>query len=200
MSHKNGVMRKVITSTEISTPLGLMFACVVESGVCLLEFADSDKLEDRMDRLKRLEKMPIVNGRHPVLTLLRKELKVYFKQPDCVFSVPLQLSGTEFQQSVWSLLQNTRAGETITYGGLAILVGRDRAIRAVAAANGANPVSILVPCHRVIAINGALTGYGGGIERKQWLLKHENPGSEISGKKKVRKRDRILGEKTVIMD
>jgi methylated-DNA-[protein]-cysteine S-methyltransferase len=87
--------------------------------------------------------------------------------------VPVQTAGTPFQRAVWRALRDIPCGTTISYGELARRIGRPRAVRAVGLANGANPVGIVVPCHRVIGSNGALTGYGGGIERKRWLLAHE---------------------------
>ena len=83
------------------------------------------------------------------------------------------MDGTEFQQQVWQELRSIPFGQTVSYGDLARSIGKPSAVRAVGAANGDNPVSIIVPCHRVIGSDGGLTGYGGGLERKQWLLKHE---------------------------
>jgi len=173
ISEVNSVTGKTIKASRIATPLGPMLACVGDRGVYLLEFTDSYKLEERLAKITRREKLSIVKGRHPMLSRLRGELKAYFQDATNRFSVPLHLSGTEFQHRIWTQLCATRAGETMTYAGLAIQIGRETAIRATAAANGANPVSILVPCHRVLGINGELTGYGGGVERKAWLLEHE---------------------------
>jgi methylated-DNA-[protein]-cysteine S-methyltransferase len=98
------------------------------------------------------------------------QLTEYFSGRRKTFDVPLALKGTPFQIAVWTELQNIGYGETISYAELAYRIGRPSAIRAVGAANGANPIPVIVPCHRVIGANGSLTGYGGGIERKQWLL------------------------------
>jgi len=87
--------------------------------------------------------------------------------------IAVDLHGTEFQRRVWSALRDIAAGTTISYGELARRIGRPRAVRAVGAANGANPVSLVLPCHRVVGTSGTLTGYGGGLHRKQWLLVHE---------------------------
>jgi methylated-DNA-[protein]-cysteine S-methyltransferase len=87
--------------------------------------------------------------------------------------LPVKTGGTPFQREVWQALRQIPAGQTTTYGGLAIQIGRSNAIRAVGLANGANPVGVVVPCHRVIGADGSLTGYGGGLERKKWLLEHE---------------------------
>jgi methylated-DNA-[protein]-cysteine S-methyltransferase len=110
------------------------------------------------------------------LTLFRQtelQLTEYFAHQRQSFDLPLNLQGTVFQQQVWQLLTQIPFGETITYGTLAKRTGHPTASRAVGAANGRNPISIIVPCHRVIASNGALTGYAGGVNRKQWLLEHE---------------------------
>jgi len=98
------------------------------------------------------------------------QLEEYFRGKRQAFDIPLHLKGTEFQVAVWNALLEIPYGDTITYAELARRIGRPSAIRAVGAANGANPIPVIVPCHRVIGSNGTLTGYGGGIERKQWLL------------------------------
>ncbi len=101
------------------------------------------------------------------------QLQEYFSGQRTKFDLPLAMPGTEFQQQVWKALQNIDYGQTTSYQSLAHQIGRNKAIRAVGAANGRNPISIIVPCHRVIGSNGSLTGYAGGLERKAWLLAHE---------------------------
>ena len=108
-----------------------------------------------------------------VLEHAREQLRAYFEGKLRDFTLPLAAEGTPFQQRVWRALCDIPFGETISYGELARRVGKPNASRAVGLANGHNPISIVVPCHRVIGTNGALTGYGGGIERKRWLLAHE---------------------------
>ncbi|MBW4552425.1 MAG: methylated-DNA--[protein]-cysteine S-methyltransferase [Aphanocapsa sp. GSE-SYN-MK-11-07L] len=103
----------------------------------------------------------------------KQQLTAYFAGSLTEFDLPLQMLGTAFQRQVWSVLAAIPYGKTISYGELAQQIGQPKASRAVGLANGRNPVSIIVPCHRVIGANGKLTGYGGGIERKQWLLNHE---------------------------
>jgi O-6-methylguanine DNA methyltransferase len=101
-------------------------------------------------------------------------LRRYFAgELDALDEQPLRLAGTEFQCTTWRTLRTVRAGHTVSYAQLAALAGRPSAVRAVAAANGANPLALFVPCHRVIAANGTLWGYGGGLPMKQWLLRHE---------------------------
>lgn len=104
----------------------------------------------------------------------RQQLAAYFAGELAEFNLPLAMRGTEFQQQVWQELQRIPFGGTISYGELAKRVGNPNSSRAVGAANGRNPISIIVPCHRVIGSNGKLTGYGGGMERKEWLLAHES--------------------------
>jgi len=101
------------------------------------------------------------------------QLNAYFKGELTDFDVPLRFGGTEFQRKVWSHLRDIPYGETISYGELARRVGSPNASRAVGLANGRNPIAVIVPCHRVIGSNGQLTGYGGGLDRKTWLLEHE---------------------------
>jgi methylated-DNA-[protein]-cysteine S-methyltransferase len=108
-----------------------------------------------------------------VLQLAAEQLRAYFAGDLRDFDLPLSLSGTEFQRRVWTALRGIPYGETISYGELARRIGRPSASRAVGAANGCNPISIIVPCHRVIGADGTLTGYGGGLDRKRWLLGHE---------------------------
>jgi methylated-DNA-[protein]-cysteine S-methyltransferase len=103
----------------------------------------------------------------------KQQLTAYFAGTLTAFDLPLQMQGTLFQQQVWAALKTIPYGTTKSYGELAQQIGQPKAARAVGLANGQNPVSIVVPCHRVIGANGKLTGYGGGIERKQWLLNHE---------------------------
>ena len=110
---------------------------------------------------------------HPVLRETASQLSEYFAGQRRHFCVPLHFKGTDFQRQVWAQLRTIPAGQTISYRELAQRVGRPAAVRAAGAANGANPVGIVIPCHRVIGANAALTGYGGGLHRKQWLLAHE---------------------------
>jgi methylated-DNA-[protein]-cysteine S-methyltransferase len=105
-----------------------------------------------------------------ILSALREQLEAYFRRELKDFDVPLSLAGTPFQQAVWAGLRTIPYGETWSYGQLAEAIGCPGASRAVGLANGRNPVGVVVPCHRVVGSNGNLTGYGGGLERKQWLL------------------------------
>jgi methylated-DNA-[protein]-cysteine S-methyltransferase len=104
---------------------------------------------------------------------VKDELAAYFAGELAAFDVPLAPRGSAFQREVWNELRRIPPGRTLTYGQLAAKIGRPKAIRAVGAANARNPISIIVPCHRVVGSNGTLTGYAGGLERKEWLLRHE---------------------------
>jgi methylated-DNA-[protein]-cysteine S-methyltransferase len=110
----------------------------------------------------------------PIPDAIKRLLEAYFEGAlDAIDTIPVATGGTPFQQQVWKALRSVPAGRTATYGHLAAIIGREGASRAVGAANGANPISIVVPCHRVVGASGALTGYGGGLENKRWLLAHE---------------------------
>ena len=115
------------------------------------------------------------NWRHnPVLFAdAISQLKAYFAKELCHFDLPLRATGTAFQEKVWQLLTTIPYGETVSYKSIAERIQAPKAVRAVGMANGMNPISIIIPCHRVIGANGKLVGYGGGLPRKQWLLAHE---------------------------
>ena len=109
----------------------------------------------------------------PIVDEALRQVAAYFAGTRRVFDLPLVLHGTAFQRQVWAQLREVPYGHTASYGDVAIAIGRPNAVRAVGAANGQNPISIVVPCHRVIGRDGSLTGYGGGLWRKEWLLRHE---------------------------
>lgn len=114
----------------------------------------------------------------PVLDEAARQLTEYFASERTEFDLPLRPIGTEFQRRVWQALRDIPFGQTWSYGELAEHIGSPTASRAVGLANGRNPISIVIPCHRVIGANGSMTGYGGGIERKRWLLSHESGAAE----------------------
>lgn len=169
-SPSNSRDKQIIDMTRVETPLGTMFACATSKGICLLEFSDRKMLETELKTLTKLLQANIIQGANPHFDLLRKQLEEYFEGKRKTFTVPLFTPGTSFQQSVWEALQTIPYGATHSYKQQAIVLKRPEAIRAVANANGMNRISILVPCHRVIGEDGNLTGYGGGIWRKKWLL------------------------------
>jgi AraC family transcriptional regulator of adaptative response/methylated-DNA-[protein]-cysteine methyltransferase len=171
----------IISVARIETPLGPMLGGAVEGGVCLLEFVDRRMIETQIARLRKLFKAALVPGQHPALDRLAAELKRYFDGALREFTVPLDLRGTPFQTRVWNALRTIRFGSTRSYGEQARRLGAPQAVRAVARANGDNRIAILVPCHRVVGADGSLTGYGGGLWRKRWLLDHERGHAATGG-------------------
>lgn len=168
---------RIIDLKRIETPLGTMYACAIEEGICLLEFTDRKMLETELKYLSKKLNATIVQGNNPHFDLLEQELKEYFEGNRKSFTVPLHTSGSKFQNSVWDALREIPFGETKSYKQQAIAIKNPEAVRAVANANGMNKISILIPCHRVIGADGSLTGYGGGIWRKKWLLELEKSNS-----------------------
>lgn len=163
----------------LDTPLGPMLAAVSEKAVCQLEFADRRGLEKSYAEMRRRFKLPVVPGDNAVLQQLRQELQEYFSGTRKQFNLPLLLCGTNFQERVWRELQRIPFGKTASYEAIAKMIGSPTAFRAVARANGTNRLYLLVPCHRVIAKNGHLSGYGGGVWRKRMLLELEH--SKVCG-------------------
>lgn len=159
---------------RIDTPLGDLLLVADRAGN--LRAVDWSDYEARMLRLLRLHYGqdgfvldPVINPHG-----LRDKMNRYFAGDiDAIDEIPTHTGGTEFQRSVWQELRKIPKGSTISYGKLASQINRTNAVRAVGLANGSNPIGIVIPCHRVIGANGALTGYGGGLERKRWLLEHE---------------------------
>lgn len=160
---------------QLDTPTGnVLIVCDQQDR---LRAVDWEEHRDRMHRLLRLyygsytltersatDTSPACDG-----------LRAYFAGDlEACTNVPIKTNGTEFQQAVWKALRDIPAGTTLSYGALAARIGRPRAARAVGLANGANPTPIVVPCHRVIGANASLTGFGGGLQRKSWLLSHEH--------------------------
>ena len=160
---------------RIPSPIGTVLLMTDEAGaVRLLDFAD---YEARMARLLRRHYgeggWTVRETAAP--TGARKALEAYFDgQIDAIDSLPTATGGTAFQRQVWAALRTIPAGTTWSYGALADRIGRPKAVRAAGLANGANPIGVIVPCHRVIGADGSLTGYGGGLPRKRWLLAHED--------------------------
>ena len=172
-SPQNSDGQNIILMSRLPSPIGPMFICGTDRGICLLEFVDRPALEMELKDLQRLLQARIIAGENEHIRQAKKEMGEYFHGNLRSFEVSLDLPGTDFQQMAWKALQKIAYGAQSTYSGQAELIGKPKAVRAVGAANGANRVAIIVPCHRVVGTNGQLTGYGGGIERKRWLLQHE---------------------------
>jgi len=166
--------KSIIVLSRLSSPLGPMLAGATEDGICLLEFVDRRMLETQLKRLRKYLNAETVPGKSPYFGLLQKQLDEYFEGKRMEFSIPLVLPGTDFQKQVWAELQSIPYGEARTYKEQAHRIGNPDAIRAVGKANGDNRIAIIIPCHRVIGSDGTLVGYGGGLERKEYLLKLES--------------------------
>lgn len=149
--------------TIVASPIGDLLLTAGDGGLSGLHMLDGDDPPPAPQR----------DDGAPALAMARAQLDAYFAGTLTTFSLPLELHGTPFQQRVWSALRSIPFGRTTSYGALARALGQPGAMRAVGLANGRNPISIVVPCHRVIGTDGSLTGYGGGLERKRWLLAHE---------------------------
>ncbi|MBS4944210.1 MAG: methylated-DNA--[protein]-cysteine S-methyltransferase, partial [Neisseria mucosa] len=159
-----------LTVAALATPLGEMLAVFGGKGLCLLEFVGQKQLEQEITAVQKALHGQFIFQENEQTQLLRQELDLYFQGRLKVFATPLEMIGTAFQQQVWNALLTIPYGETRSYKEQAQQLGNPKAIRAVAAANGQNKVSILIPCHRVIGSDGKLTGYAGGLNRKQSLL------------------------------
>nr|WP_292015444.1 methylated-DNA--[protein]-cysteine S-methyltransferase [Chryseobacterium sp.] len=166
-------MEKIIDLKRIETKLGTMIACADENGICLLEFSDRKALPTELKGISKHYNANIVQGENPHFITLENELSEYFEGKRKIFTVPLSPVGTAFQKQVWKILQEIPYGATRNYQEQADILGNPKSVRAVANANGFNKISIIIPCHRVIGSSGQLTGYGGGMWRKQKLLELE---------------------------
>ena len=180
-SPKQAQEQALILISRTETPLGPMFIAATDKGICLLEFVDRRMLETELKDLQRLLKARIIAGENRHIQQTKSELAAYFSGDRNTFNIPLDTPGTAFQRQVWDELRTIPYGDTRSYQEQAEQIGKPKAIRAVASANGHNRVSIVVPCHRVIGKDGNLTGYGGGLARKRWLLEHESRSSAQEG-------------------
>lgn len=174
VSPKSSQKINVIDLKRIETPLGTMITCATEEGICLLEFSDRKMLETQLKIIAKLLNATIIQGHNRHFERLETELDQYFAGQRVDFETPIFTPGTAFQNSVWSALKEIPYGSTRSYKDQAVAIGSPESFRAVANANGMNRISILVPCHRVIGSDGHLTGYGGGIWRKKYLLDLES--------------------------
>lgn len=160
---------------RVPSPIGTILLVCDGEALCTLDFADNESATHRALRLRfgTYELSPAANPGG-----ISAKIEAYFRgNLGIIENIPVRTGGTAFQRAVWAALREIPVGTTTSYGQLAAKLGKPQACRAVGLANGSNPVSIVVPCHRVIGSDGRLTGYGGGIERKQWLLAHEKVGN-----------------------
>lgn len=173
---RNPSLPEMLFLDRISSPIGTMLA--VHDAAGRLRSLDFEEYETRMRRLLRLhygsEGRGFTLGGKRAPTAIRDALARYFAgELAALDAIPVATAGTAFQRDVWAALRKIPPGTTLSYGELARRVGRPAAVRAVGLANGSNPIGVVVPCHRVIGADATLTGYGGGIARKRWLLTHE---------------------------
>lgn len=159
--------------SSFETQLGTMIAMANDSHLYLLEFIDKEDLEQELESLKSKYKIEVVEGMTSPIKSIQVELKAYFEGTLKKFKTPLYLSGTAFQKDAWNQLLRIPYGQTRSYVAQAHAIGKPSAFRAVANANGANHMVIVIPCHRIINSNGKLGGYSSGLKRKEWLLNHE---------------------------
>jgi methylated-DNA-[protein]-cysteine S-methyltransferase len=154
------------SSAVFDSPVGQLYACADEGELVRLSFAGSPSYGEAAQRGDAASR--------EIVDAAASQIREYFEGSRIAFDIPMKLMGSPFYARVWEALRAIPYGTTITYGELAKRVGEPDAARAVGAANGANPIVIIVPCHRVIGANGRLVGYGGGLQRKQFLLDHES--------------------------
>ena len=173
---------KIIYS-NLQSPLGEMIGGATDEGVCFLEWHDRGGVERVLSRVRKRYKKNLIQGISGHLLKLQSQLDDYFYRSLKQFSVSIDVSGTAFETDVWNQLDKIPYGETRSYGEIAHKLGKPGASRAVGRANGANYLSILIPCHRVIESSGNLRGYGGGLWRKKYLLELES--SSFSGYKRL---------------
>jgi AraC family transcriptional regulator, regulatory protein of adaptative response / methylated-DNA-[protein]-cysteine methyltransferase len=165
--------QRILKSVSLNTKLGPMLCITDDQYLYLLEFVDQRGVDREIERLKDRLKASIIPGETKITGAIEEELTAYFDGISHSFTTPIFLLGTPFQKQVWEILRQIPPGETRAYSDVAKIMGKSSAFRAVAQANGANQLAIIIPCHRVINANGNLGGYAGGIARKQWLLQHE---------------------------
>lgn len=150
-----------------------MLALATEQSLYLLEFQERRHLDRELEKLKANKNITIKDTPNSIISIIKSEIDAYFKGTLKTFTTPFHLDGTPFQEQVWQSLLTIPYGETRSYQEQASIINKASACRAVANANGKNRLAIIVPCHRIINHNGGLGGYGGGIDKKEWLLSHE---------------------------
>ncbi len=155
------------------SPLGEIIIVATDEGISSTWFVDEGKRELIIKKLEKESGNWLIEGTNDIIVNCKKQLKEYFEGTRKEFDLPFDINGSNFQTDVWNLLKKIPYGKTKSYKKLAQEYGDVKAIRAIANANGDNPIGIIIPCHRVIGTDGSMTGYAGGIWRKEWLLRHE---------------------------
>jgi O-6-methylguanine DNA methyltransferase len=168
---------EAVALTTIDSPVGKLTVAVHGERVCLVHFGPaSASIRSKLKSWYPAASIQQSQDPGGAVTVLNRYFRGDLSSLD---DLAVELHGTDFQRSVWTALRLVRAGTTKSYAELATALGAPAAVRAVGAANGANPVAVVLPCHRIIGSNGSLTGYGGGLERKRWLLDHEGVGRAL---------------------
>lgn len=168
-----------IYTADFSSPYGELILGSFEDQLCICDWKYR-KMRAQVDqRVKNAFEAKFVPGETEVIKQTKQELNEYFEGKRTEFSIPMNLAGTDFQKSVWKALLEIPFGKTESYLGLSKILNNVKAIRAVAAANGANAISILIPCHRIVGSQGELIGYAGGLPAKKQLLELENPAKHL---------------------
>jgi methylated-DNA-[protein]-cysteine S-methyltransferase len=165
-------MMEMLYLTRIESPVGELTLVASQQALLVLTWGDASSGSRRV--AQAVQQATVVSaGQHLVLAQCVSQLEEYFAGHRTAFDLPLQAEGTEFQRAAWNVLRQIPYGQTLSYAEQAGRAGSPKASRAVGSANGRNPISIIVPCHRVIGADGSLTGFGGGLDTKRWLLAHE---------------------------
>lgn len=173
-STRNGIAStELLVTKTVKTPIGEMTAVATNKGICVLEFSDRNELEKELNELTKKLGCLLKKGTNEHLNELTIQLKEYFSGKRNSFKLKLDFVGTPFQKTVWRSLLKIPFAKTISYKEQAESINQPKSIRAMAHTNGKNKISIIVPCHRVIGSNGSLTGYGGGLWRKKYLINME---------------------------
>ena len=159
--------------TKFDTPIGEMIAGADDSALLLLEFTDTNRHLSEINQICKFHKLNQISAENAIIKQTISQMYEYFDGKRTSFDIPIKFTGTDFQKSVWDLLSKIEYGTTISYKTEAEILNNPTAIRAVANANGKNKISIIIPCHRVIGSSGNLSGYGGGVHRKEYLINLE---------------------------
>lgn len=177
LNNTNADAQNILSYTFITTPIGLMVGIFSDKGLCLLEFLDRKMLESEINELIKTFNAKFILKDNDFCCELQNQITQYFKKQRTKFSIALDMVGTDFQKQVWQELTKIEYGQTIAYSKQAQNLSMPNATRAVASANGKNKISIIVPCHRVVQKDGGIGGYGGGVDRKKFLIELERTSS-----------------------
>ena len=187
-------MPEIIYRARFKTPVGRMVALATGKGLCALEFDIPERIALLTKRLARWHgQHAIKEANPPILTLTKHWLDDYFKgRFGNLKTPPLDILGTAFEKRVWRELMKIKPGQVLSYARMAKKLGKSKAARAVGGASARNPVALIIPCHRLVGSNGSLTGYGGGTNKKRWLLEHEKAFGQSDRKPIPKKRGSVL--------